>query len=283
MDATFLAAQGLGSTLEDLTPALLVGSLACCPRSVRGGAAVRLSVKSGLPSLLLYLGIGLALGEAGLGIQFDYASITQVLGYAALVLILAEGGLTTSWRASMASSWPRPRAGDRGRRGLGGRGRRGLPLPAGPAVDDRAADRRDPQLDRRGSGLLRAAQRPSPDGSPACSRPSPASTTRPSSSSSPRWPPPAPTRAQAEPWWVLSLARRRRARRRPWSGWRSAGSAASSCAGPASGSSGLFSIGVLALTVLAYAAAVSVHASGFIACYLAALVLGNMGLPNRRL
>ena len=49
----------------------------------------------------------------------------------------------------------------------------------------------------------------------------------------------------------------------------------------ASGSSGLFSIGVLSLTVLAYAAAASVHTSGFIACYLAALVLGNMRLPHR--
>ena len=48
----------------------------------------------------------------------------------------------------------------------------------------------------------------------------------------------------------------------------------------ASGSSGLFSIGVVALTVLAYAAAASVHASGFIACYLAALVLGNLSLPH---
>jgi cell volume regulation protein A len=48
----------------------------------------------------------------------------------------------------------------------------------------------------------------------------------------------------------------------------------------AGGSSGLFSIGVVALTVLAYAAAASVHASGFIACYLAALVLGNLRLPH---
>jgi cell volume regulation protein A len=48
----------------------------------------------------------------------------------------------------------------------------------------------------------------------------------------------------------------------------------------AGGSSGLFSIGVVALTVLAYAAAASVHTSGFIACYLAALVLGNLRLPH---
>ena len=60
-------------------------------------AAVRLSARSGLPSLLLYLGIGLGLGESGLGIRFDDAALTGVLGYASLVVILAEGGLTTRW------------------------------------------------------------------------------------------------------------------------------------------------------------------------------------------
>src|SRR6476646_5477342 len=79
--------------LDDLTRVLLVGSLVL----LVAVAAVRLSVRSGLPSLLIYLGIGLVLGNAGAGIQFDDASITRVLGYAALVLILAEGGLTTSW------------------------------------------------------------------------------------------------------------------------------------------------------------------------------------------
>lgn len=57
--------------------------------------AVRVSTRIGLPSLLLYLGIGLLLGESGLGIQFDDAALTQQLGLTALVLILAEGGLTT--------------------------------------------------------------------------------------------------------------------------------------------------------------------------------------------
>ncbi|GAA2385656.1 potassium/proton antiporter [Streptomyces glaucosporus] len=61
-------------------------------------AAVRLSSRTGLPSLLLYLGIGLAIGQDGLGVRFDDAELTQVLGYAALVVILAEGGLGTKWR-----------------------------------------------------------------------------------------------------------------------------------------------------------------------------------------
>lgn len=59
--------------------------------------AVRLSTKVGLPSLLLYLGIGVLIGEVGLGIRFDDAALTQALGIAALVLILADGGLSTRW------------------------------------------------------------------------------------------------------------------------------------------------------------------------------------------
>jgi cell volume regulation protein A len=61
-------------------------------------AAVRLASRSGLPSLLIYLGIGVAIGQDGLfGFTFDNAQLTQVLGYAALVVILAEGGLGTKW------------------------------------------------------------------------------------------------------------------------------------------------------------------------------------------
>ena len=59
--------------------------------------AVRLSVGVGLPSLLVYLFMGVLLGEAGLGIEFDNATVAHALGFAALMLILAEGGLTTSW------------------------------------------------------------------------------------------------------------------------------------------------------------------------------------------
>ncbi|WP_216207786.1 potassium/proton antiporter [Amycolatopsis aidingensis] len=61
--------------------------------------AVRVSIRLGLPSLLLYLGIGVLLGESGLGIEFDDAILTQALGIAALVMILTEGGLTTRWSA----------------------------------------------------------------------------------------------------------------------------------------------------------------------------------------
>ena len=60
--------------------------------------AARVTARAGLPSLLFYLLIGVVLGESFLGIRFDDAEVAHALGFAALVLILAEGGLTTSWR-----------------------------------------------------------------------------------------------------------------------------------------------------------------------------------------
>jgi cell volume regulation protein A len=59
--------------------------------------AARLAHSVGLPALLVFLGLGLLLGESVLGIRFDNAELTETLGLGALVLILAEGGLTTNW------------------------------------------------------------------------------------------------------------------------------------------------------------------------------------------
>jgi cell volume regulation protein A len=61
--------------------------------------AVRLSSRAGLPSLLLYLLMGVLLGENFIGIGFENAELAHALGFAALALILAEGGLTTSWES----------------------------------------------------------------------------------------------------------------------------------------------------------------------------------------
>jgi len=276
VDATFLAEQG-AFTLTDLTPALLVGSLVL-PVSV---AAVRLSVKSGLPSLLLYLAIGLAIGESGLGIQFNSAELTQVLGYAALVLILAEGGLSTSWQGIRASVAPAAVLATVGVvisiAVVGVACRYLLDLPWVTALlvgailssTDAAAVfsvlRRVP-LPRRITGLLEAES--GFNDAPVVILVTALAT------------------ASADPshtaaWWVL--------------GWHATvelagGSLIGLAIGwlggqfmrrVASGSSGLFSIGVMSLTVLAYACAAAVHTSGFIACYLAALVLGNMALPHR--
>jgi cell volume regulation protein A len=57
-------------------------------------AAVRLSTRLGLPSLLVYLLLGMVLGESGFGIAFDDAELTRTLGFCALIMIIAEGGLT---------------------------------------------------------------------------------------------------------------------------------------------------------------------------------------------
>ncbi|MPY79136.1 MAG: potassium/proton antiporter [Actinophytocola sp.] len=59
--------------------------------------AVRVSITLGFPSLVLYLGIGVLLGEEGIGLRLADPELTQSLGIAALVMILTEGGLTTRW------------------------------------------------------------------------------------------------------------------------------------------------------------------------------------------
>ena len=281
MDATFLAAQGAQGafTLEDLTPVLLIGSLVL----LVSVAAVRLSVKSGLPSLLLYLAIGLALGEGSpIGIRFDSTELTQVLGYAALILILAEGGLSTKWEGIKASVAPAAALSTVGVvvsvAVVGVACRFILDLPWVTALmigailssTDAAAVfsvlRRVP-LPRRITGLLEAES--GFNDAPVVIL----VTALAAASVNP---------AEADPWWML--------------GWHAAvelagGSVIGLAVGwlggqfmrrAASGSSGLFTIGIVSLTVLAYAAASAVHTSGFIACYLAALVLGNMTLPHRQ-
>ena len=79
--------------VHSLNQGLLVG----CAVLLVAVLAVRASVGAGLPSLLLYLLIGVGIGEAGLGVQFSDAEVANALGFAALVVILAEGGLTTKW------------------------------------------------------------------------------------------------------------------------------------------------------------------------------------------
>ncbi len=75
----------------DLQVALVVGALVI----LVGALAVRLSLRIGVPGLLLFLGLGLVLGESGVGVRFDDAALTRDLGLLALAVILAEGGLST--------------------------------------------------------------------------------------------------------------------------------------------------------------------------------------------
>src|SRR6478672_5375287 len=94
-DRTHIHRRGPPVTLDvnTLNQLLLVGSAVLLLAIL----AVRLSVGVGLPSLLVYLLMGVALGESGIGLRFDDAELAHALGFAALILILAEGGLTTSW------------------------------------------------------------------------------------------------------------------------------------------------------------------------------------------
>ena len=267
--------DGPAFSLAELNVALLVGAVVL----LVAVAAVRLSVRSGLPSLLLYLALGLALGEDGvLRIHFDNAQLTQVLGYSALVLILAEGGLTTSWdgiRRSVAPAAVLSTLGVAVSIAVTGvAARLVLDLPwttallvgAVLASTDAAAVfsvlRRVP-LPRRLTGLLEAES--GFNDAPVVIVVVALSTQA----------------AQPDPWWLLlgkvalELA---------------GGSLVGLAVGFGGGwlmrrvgstSSGLFSIGVVALTVLAYAGAALLHTSGFIATYLAALVLGNLRMPHR--
>ncbi len=57
---------------------------------------IRLAARFGLPGLLFYLGLGMLLSDEGVGgVVFENAELATSLGYAGLVIILAEGGLTT--------------------------------------------------------------------------------------------------------------------------------------------------------------------------------------------
>ena len=263
-------------TLHDLTPALLVGSIVL----LVSVAAVRLSLKSGLPSLLIYLGIGLAIGESGFGINFDSNELTQVLGYAALILILSEGGLSTRWEGIRRSVAPAALLSTFGvvvSVGVVALAARfvlhldwntallvGAILSSTDAAAVFSVLRRVP-LPRRITGMLEAES--GFNDAPVVIL----VTALAARSADP---------GGAESWLVLAF------KAAVELGVGAAIGLAIGWAGgqfmrrSASGSSGLFSIGVVALTVLAYAAAASVHASGFIACYLAALVLGNLRLPH---
>lgn len=270
------AAAGFG--LSELSLVLLAGSLVL----VVAVAAVRLATHSGLPTLLLYLAIGLAVGKEGLGIPFDSDQAAQVLGYCALVLILVEGGLTTKWssiRASVAPAFALSTVGVLVSVGvvavalhqiLHTDWQVSLLIGAILASTDAAAVfsvLRVVPLPRRLSGMLEAES--GFNDAPVVLLVTALSLQ-------------LANPAEADPWWhigllaVVELA-----------GGALIGLVVGFVGGTlmrrlASGTSGLFSLGVVAIGVLAYAAASTVHTSGFIACYLAALVLGNMHLPHRQ-
>src|ERR1700742_2802480 len=78
-------------TLQQLYLMLLAGGLVLLASIVATRAASRV----GLPSLLLFLGVGVVVGEDGLGLHFEDYLLAEHLGTVALAIILIEGGLTT--------------------------------------------------------------------------------------------------------------------------------------------------------------------------------------------
>jgi potassium/hydrogen antiporter len=80
-------------SLQQLYLALLVGALVLLASIMATRAATRV----GLPSLLLFLGVGVIVGEDVIGLHFDNYLLADHLGTVALAIILIEGGLTTKF------------------------------------------------------------------------------------------------------------------------------------------------------------------------------------------
>ncbi|MGW5738802.1 MULTISPECIES: potassium/proton antiporter [Streptomyces] len=260
-------------TVHDLNQLLLICSLVL----LVAVAAVRISSRSGLPSLLLYLGIGIAMGQDGIGnVTFNNAELTQVIGYAALVVILAEGGLGTKWKeikpalpaaavlslAGIAVSVGVTAAGAHYLVGL--EWRQALIIGAVVSSTDAAAVfsvLRKVPLPSRVTGILEAES--GFNDAPVVILVVAFSTAGP-----------------VEHWYVLvgeiALELAIGAAIGLAVGWLGA-FGLRHVALPASG---LYPIAVMAIAVAAYAAGAMAHGSGFLAVYLAAMVLGNAKLPH---
>lgn len=263
------------ANLHALSVALLIGSAIL----IVSIAAVKLSTRSGLPSLLLYLGIGLVVGNRGFGIDFSSEEITQVLGYAALILILTEGGVSTKWSSIKGSLAPAAALATVGvvvsiivvalaaHFVLGMAWNIALIIGAILASTDAAAVfavLRKVPLPRRLSGMLEAES--GFNDAPVVILVTAFASDSMGSGLGGLWSIAALVTFELALGALIGLGI-------GWLGGRLMTRVA--------GSSALFAIGVVAISVLAYAAADVVHASGFIACYLASLVLGNMALPHR--
>jgi potassium/hydrogen antiporter len=63
-----------------------------------GVVTTKFSSRLGVPALVLFIAVGMLIGSDGLGIiYFDNAKLAQLIGIVALVIILFEGGLQTKW------------------------------------------------------------------------------------------------------------------------------------------------------------------------------------------
>ena len=72
---------------------LLIGSILLFISILAGKAGYRF----GVPMLLLFLGVGMFFGSDGLGIQFNNSAAAQFIGMMALSIILFSGGMDTKY------------------------------------------------------------------------------------------------------------------------------------------------------------------------------------------
>jgi cell volume regulation protein A len=264
-------------TVDELGKVLLAGALVL----LAAVFAVRLSLRSGLPSLLLYLGLGLAIGERGLGVEFDDPELTGVLGYAALALILAEGGLTTRWsriRPTIGAAAALSTVGTVVSIGVTGTAAHlllpldwPLALLVGAVVSSTDAAAvfsvlRGLPLPQRVVGMLEAESGLNDAPVVIAVVALTGLATR--------------DGGTEHGWWFLALQAAAELAVGAAVGIAVGRLGAEALRRVALPSSGLYPIAVLAIVVGSYGAADALHGSGFLATYVSALVLGNLRLPH---
>src|SRR5690348_10733567 len=91
--------SGLMASLDSVSIAILLGSVLV----MAGILSSLLALRFGAPLLLVFLFIGMAAGDAGPGgLQFDDVRTTYLVGSVALALILFDGGLRTRFQSIRA-------------------------------------------------------------------------------------------------------------------------------------------------------------------------------------
>lgn len=89
----------MGLTIENI---LLIGSVLLFLSIIVG----KTSYKFGVPTLLLFLALGMLAGSEGIGgIHFDDPEVARFIGVVALNFILFSGGLDTSWKGVKPVMW----------------------------------------------------------------------------------------------------------------------------------------------------------------------------------
>ena len=142
-------------TLQQLYLVLLAGGLVLLASIV----ATRAATTVGLPALLLFLGVGVIVGEDGLGLHFENYLLADHLGTVALAIILIEGGLTTKFSDVRRVLAPAGMLATLGVGGQHGDHRRRRAPAARDGLAAGTAPRRDRVRHRRRRRVLRAARR----------------------------------------------------------------------------------------------------------------------------